>query len=122
MLGIVYQVHKFSRDSTTAFSFTSSFLKNVLDEELARLVAAPDQRARGGVEEAKLLADRLPGCKLGGRHILLHLAKRRSEESSGASKIMFKICFGDLDYTKFVERCEIYDLWTLRCRLVGCMY
>ena len=121
MLGIVYQVHKFSRDSTAAFSFTSSFLKNILDEELARLVAAPDQRARGGVEEAKLLADRLPGCKLGGRHVLLHLAKRLSQESD-ASKIMFKICFGDIYCTKFVERCEICALWTLRCRLVGCMY
>ena len=75
MLGIVYQVHKFSRDSAAAFSFSSSSLKNVLDEELARLVAAPDQRARGGVEETKFLADGLPGCKLGGRHVLLHLAK-----------------------------------------------
>ena len=87
-------MHKFSRDSAAAFSFTSSFLKNVLDEELARLVAAPDQRARGGVEEAKLLADRLPGCKLGGRHILLHLVKRLSQSLLPQVKSCSKFVLG----------------------------
>ena len=113
MLGIVYKVHKFSRDSAAAFSFTSSFLKNILDEELARLVAAPDQRARGGVEEAKLLADGLPGCKLGGRHVLLHLAKLLSQSVQPQIKtfiIHSKFIFGIL-VTPRLWRGERYVLY-----------
>ena len=53
---------------------TSPLFQYILDKELARLITAPDERPGGGVEEAQLLADGLPGRKLGRRHIFLHLS------------------------------------------------
>ena len=68
---------------------TSPLLQYILDKELSRLVTAPDERPGGGVEEAELLADGLPGRKLGRRHILLHLSSDRFEFMVKLLKYMF---------------------------------
>ena len=63
--------------SYTICRSTSPLFKNILDKELSRLITAPDKRPGGSVEEAQLLADGFPGCKLRRRHILLHLSNQR---------------------------------------------
>ena len=75
MDGYTYNLSFHCSISCTAHRPTSPLLQYVLDKELSRLVTAPDERARGGVEETKLLADCFPCGKLGWGHILLHLLR-----------------------------------------------
>lgn len=63
--------------SCTICRSTSPLFQYILDEELARLITAPNKRPGGSIEEAQLLPNGLPGCKLGRRHILLHLSSDR---------------------------------------------